>query len=137
MNYFYAIVSEALLSPAKILDCVEKNEGAVFWSEEDRKTTIENYRDTIAGMAFLEKDSLKELMTGENRSYDMGRKTAYSRIMCLRNEYEMDEQSIQEIDKSNPTMDLLKLTKWADKSSRKTAKRVLSANMSKDLDPER
>lgn len=134
MNYTYAIISEAFTPPSKILDRVERFEGAVFWSEQDMKITIENYRNAIAARAFSEKENL---LADSNNGYDMGTKTACAKIIRLRKEYVIDERSIREMGNLNQTMDLLKMIKWADKLSRKTARKALHVNVSKTLGPER
>lgn len=97
VNYFEAIIREVEAPPTKILDDVEELEGAVFWSEGDRETVIENYRNTFALFAFCEKEELiKELITGSRRN-GPGVETASARILSLRHEFDVDDQLISEL----------------------------------------
>ncbi len=126
MDYFYSIMSEVFMPPSKILVKVENTEGAVFWSEEDRKTTIENYRNTIIERAFVEKE---EVLSLSKRTHSMGVRTASLAIMDSRGRYGIDDQTIFKIGEG--FIEKLKLPEFT-RASERIALKIAKASVSKE-----
>lgn len=126
MDYFYSIMSKVFMPPSNILVEVQNTEGAVFWSEEDRKTTIENYRNTIIERAFIEKE---EVLSISNRTHSMGVRTEALAIMDSRGRYGIDDQTISKIGEG--FIEKLKLSEFT-RASERIALKIAKASVSKE-----